>query len=271
MEISQRKRLFIMFSLTFFVSVLFIEAQVTIGAGVAPCDGVLLDLKEYNNENGGATTSRGVLLPRLTLTGPTSLAALPAANTSKPLQYTGLTVYNISGTNVPVGLNMWDGAKWVNFSTQLQANWPKSFVRVRGASSISVANITLLSGWRRLSLTVEDFDENSEYDNVTAFEFKAKQKGIYSVNVQLKVSALVQIGDVGVGIFIKRIGDTAYTLLAEQTVTVVSLLNLNAFTRSVQSLVKLEANEIIAFGVRTPADITLLGDQSSFFTIHQVK
>lgn len=233
MKISLRIRLLTLFSLFLFVSISFVDAQVTIGAGVAPIDGVLLDLKEYNNENGGATTGRGLMLPRLILTGPTSLAAIQNVNASKPLQYTGLTVYNISGTNVPIGLNMWDGAKWVNFLTQLQANWPKSFVRVRGASSISVANVTLLTGWRRLALTVEDFDENSEYDNVTAFEFKAKQKGIYSVNAQVKVSALVQIGDVGVGVFIKRTGDTAYTLLAEQTVTVLSILNLNAFTRSV--------------------------------------
>lgn len=271
MKVFLRKRLFILFSLTFLASNLFVEAQVTIGANVAPIDGTLLDLKEYNDENGGATTGRGMVLPRLTLTSATSLAAIQNANTSKPLQYTGLTVYNISGTNVPVGLNMWDGTKWVNFSTQFQSNWPKSFVRVRGASNISVANIALLTGWRRLSLTVKDFDENNEYDNVTTFEFKAKQKGIYNVNVQIKVSALVQIGDVGVGIFVKRTGSSVYTLLAEQSATVVSLLNLNAFNRSVQTLVKLEANEVIALGVRTPADISLLGDQNSFFTIYQVK
>lgn len=270
-NIKRKATIIASYILILFIFILSAKAQVTIGSAIPPCNGVLLDLKENTSESGGATTGKGLLLPRLELTNPTSLVDISGANVSIPKQYTGLIVYNISGTYVADGINVWDGTKWISFSTLFQTFEPKSFVRVRSSSNISVANVTLLTGWRKLSLPLEDFDENSEYDNTTSYEFKAKQKGIYNVYAQMKVSALAQIGDVGIGIFIKKTTDSSYTLLAEQTINVLSILSLNAFTRSVETLVKLDANDIIAFGVKTSGDITLLGDRNSYLTIFQVK
>lgn len=110
----------------FIFSIFFIpvHAQVTIGSNIEPKNGVLLDLKEFNDatsQSGGRTTTKGLLLPRVVLTTPNSLVDIPEANTvATPLQYTGLAaVYNVGTVStLSSGLNMWDGTKWVSVQIQ---------------------------------------------------------------------------------------------------------------------------------------------------------
>lgn len=73
-------------------------SQVTIGSGIEPAQGALLDLKQTNSV--AANSSKGFLLPRVSLTIVNQLTDISDVTTSDPdqlLLHTGLTVYN---TNV---------------------------------------------------------------------------------------------------------------------------------------------------------------------------
>lgn len=263
-----RKLIFIV-NFILLASVSQTNAQVTIGSGLAPSAGVLLDLKENNDETGGVTATKGILFPRIALTGPTSLSDISGVDLTKPFQYTGLTVYNIGNVeSVATGLNTWDGNRWIN----AEIYHSKSFVRGRSfASEVLATDIVLTGGWRKIPFNSEDFDENDEYNSTSTYEFTPKQSGIYLIYAQCRVTGTLQLGDLGLGILVKRSGDTSYSLLAEHTINIANLLNLNPTTRNVQTLVKLNAGDVIVVGVKSSVDVTLAGTTNSFFTIHQVK
>lgn len=103
--------IFILFSLLYISQV---TAQVTIGAGLEPRKGLLLDLKENNALNKESNASKGFGLPRIALTSPTTLTI---DDDSKKSDYVGVVVYNI-GTNPVEGTYSWDGTKWVSLSYQ---------------------------------------------------------------------------------------------------------------------------------------------------------
>lgn len=94
------------------------KGQVTIGSGIEPLSGVLLDIKTHaanaDNETTGGTAGGGLGLPRVKLTGATSLAPfLPSATAAEKTARAGLTVYNVSTTSpFKPGVYVWDGAKW---------------------------------------------------------------------------------------------------------------------------------------------------------------
>lgn len=154
----------------------------------------------------------------------------------------------------------------------------KSFVRGTGAQSISLVNISLLTGWFKINMPTEAFDENNDY-NTTTSEFTAPVTGIYNVYVQFKTTSVVSAAEVGVGIFLKPSGSSTYSLIAEETflsvnVNVAGLLNLDVSppTRKTQTLLKLNAGDVIIFGAKVPlVSLTLVGGTSTYFTINQVK
>lgn len=87
-------------------------AQVTIGNGREPSAGALLQLKE--NDNLGANANRGLLLPRVQLTGH-NLDAISKDDTETTEMYTGLTVWNVrSVEDICKGVQTWTGTKWVS-------------------------------------------------------------------------------------------------------------------------------------------------------------
>jgi len=106
--------LFLLFSANVF-------SQVTIGSGVAPAKGALLDLKQNDQEN---NSTKGFIFPRVILTDEEELYPmfgekgneLPeyTANKSKlKAEHKGMLVYNLSSENdFNVGLYVWDGTQW---------------------------------------------------------------------------------------------------------------------------------------------------------------
>jgi hypothetical protein len=98
-------------------------AQVTIGAGLEPAKGALLDLKDHNPVGSDKTTAtKGLLLPRVNLTnlkpaGPDELP-LSIGNTSGESwnleDHIGLVVYNVNRcvNGIPVGSYVWTGVEW---------------------------------------------------------------------------------------------------------------------------------------------------------------
>lgn len=130
-------RLLAILLLTFF-SFATLGAQVTIGSGIAPEKGALLQLKEKDAPDGEATAATGgLLLPRVVLTEKTELYPMFLRNPGEPNSgpnpdysankdaldkvHTGLIVYNLSedgAKDLCRGLNQWDGQQWKCLQTQ---------------------------------------------------------------------------------------------------------------------------------------------------------
>jgi len=114
------------------------QSQVTIGMQDEPLKGTLLDLKETNS-NGGATTTKGMMYPRVSLVSLNGLqpilTGLDATYESLNLSsYTGLTVYNVNETEPFVkGLYTWDGTQWVRTGTVAEA---KNGLSLEGSDTV---------------------------------------------------------------------------------------------------------------------------------------
>lgn len=101
--------------LLFFAHPLFVKAQVTIGSGIPTVQGALLDLKEHVSDALGTTATKGMSLPRVNLTSPTTLAPI-VGNTNELI---GMVVYNVN--SIPEerfcpGPYVWSGTKWNNLT-----------------------------------------------------------------------------------------------------------------------------------------------------------
>jgi len=85
-----------------------LRSQVTIGSGIEPRKGSLLELKE--NDEAGKNSTKGFSLPRVKLE---SLTKLTVDDDSKGMEYKGLTVQNTYTTDgFTEGIYCWDGYKW---------------------------------------------------------------------------------------------------------------------------------------------------------------
>lgn len=101
-----RRTTTVIFGLFLFLCVSTATAQVTIGSGVEPDTGALLDLKQ----NADGSSLKGLLLPRVTLTRTGDPGPLPA-------HVAGMTVYNTATANdVTPGRYYNDGTRWVRLS-----------------------------------------------------------------------------------------------------------------------------------------------------------
>ncbi|MDR2949756.1 MAG: hypothetical protein LBV71_11165 [Prevotella sp.] len=104
-----------------------LKAQVTIGSGIEPNKGALLDLKEKTPVDpavDNSTANKGIGLPRVNLTSLTTLTDISDA-VGKELQHTGLMVYNINtvvASNISPGIYVWDGIQWVKGNTETVAS-----------------------------------------------------------------------------------------------------------------------------------------------------
>ena len=99
-------------------------SQVTIGTNVKPLTGALLDLKEKDDATGGATSDKGLLLPRVklnTLKPEAGKLSESIGNTGTWTEsvHTGLLVYNATNTldactgGTYQGVYIWSGAEWL--------------------------------------------------------------------------------------------------------------------------------------------------------------
>ncbi len=91
-------------------SALVCSAQVTIGSGVPPRKGALLDLKENDNTGKLPNSGKGLKLPRVALT---SVTKLTLDDDSKAGEYAGTTVYNVTvNAELAEGTYCWNGNTW---------------------------------------------------------------------------------------------------------------------------------------------------------------
>lgn len=115
------KKILQAFLLLFCISNL--NAQVTIGSANTPISGALLDLKEENSPTGGATSNKGLGLPRVkllsfTITNPATGVAstindAPTTELWDKDEHIGLVVYHSDDCTLNgQGLYVWTGDKW---------------------------------------------------------------------------------------------------------------------------------------------------------------
>lgn len=116
-------------------------SQVTIGSGIKPVSGALLDLKE-NNITNGSNSTKGLLYPRVYLTDRTSLVDIANGTLTAmedPARHTGLTVYNVNPDFAgKIGLNVWDGTKWANLK-------PDTIVSIKRDTIINIRRDTIVN------------------------------------------------------------------------------------------------------------------------------
>ena len=102
---------------TFTVS---LQSQVTIGSGIEPIGGALLDLKEQQQDDGSANSTKGMILPRVELSYLNKLYPMftGAYNIAEDAKHTGLTVYNLTQCDGKFarGVYTWTGTEWVQLT-----------------------------------------------------------------------------------------------------------------------------------------------------------
>lgn len=90
--------------------------QVTIGSGIPPEKGALLDLKEQQKDDGSDNASKGLILPRVNLSNLNKL--YPMFNNpydpAEDAKHIGLTVYNLTQCDdkFAQGPYIWSGTRW---------------------------------------------------------------------------------------------------------------------------------------------------------------
>ena len=98
------------------------QSQVTIGTLSPPLDGILLDLKQDDVNDGSTNSEKGMKLPRVILTDINNLDPIlkstdPNYSTAKA-SYTGTVVYNVSTVSpFEKGFYAWNGTQWMRFLT----------------------------------------------------------------------------------------------------------------------------------------------------------
>ncbi len=107
------------------------HAQVTIGSGEEPNGNAILDLKE----TAAGSSTKGLLLPRVTLSSTTSFSPLSA-------HVAGMTVYNTATIgDVTPGYYINDGTRWIRSSGKNQFYMP-SIILPTDPSTLPNSNYT---------------------------------------------------------------------------------------------------------------------------------
>lgn len=163
-------------------------------------------------------------------------------------------------------------------TSTLLANMDKSLVKAKLTSNFSIA----LGSYIPIVFNSEDFDIKNEFDSTTGV-FTALNDGIYRVTAQIK-TANVSVGDLGLAVYKTNAAGTTSTKIAEEyfinvavNINIIALtLNLNVSppTRSVSTLIQLNAGEKISFRLFSAVAVNVLGSaggSDSFCTIEQVR
>jgi len=180
----QRFYVLILLSLLLLFSITRINAQVTIGAGLEPESGALLDLKETQSANPSANdittlenSTKGLLFPKVSVKewnkltpiyGGAHLGSGTWEDNSTPLQKvlaTGMVVYNVNpdARNMDVGLYAWNGEEWIPL-----------FGNTIGIAEYSILNCQVdISGTYRVGTSLKP------NENYVTVEVNVSRTGVY--------------------------------------------------------------------------------------------
>jgi hypothetical protein len=185
---SRQNKMNIKFVICFF-SFLFIignvRGQVTIGSGIEPAKGVLLDMKVIESLSGGVTSTKGVVFPRVSLDSLSSLTPLlsdaDAMNATQKTTHKGTIVYNVnvSPTHKLVeGFYYWDATKWIKMLGIINEAW----LTTGNTGTDSTTNFVGTTDRKPLVFKVNNersgyISNVDEFKNYTSFGYKALSGG----------------------------------------------------------------------------------------------
>lgn len=152
-----------------------VSAQVTIGSKNESSPGAILDLKQENNS--GANSSKGLMLPRVSLNSPSKLYPMletdkkyNESSEEKALQdrlHKGLIVYNsnecFNTTATAKGVYTWDGSKWNrigNEPNQTISTLVKTYKDQEGKDFFA-ATFGVAGEWMLQNLSVSTYTDNT--------------------------------------------------------------------------------------------------------------
>ncbi|MBF0574495.1 fibrobacter succinogenes major paralogous domain-containing protein [Dysgonomonas sp. GY617] len=137
-------------------------AQVTIGSHLSAASGALLEIKEKDITGGDlATSTRGLMMPRVALTSLNDLFPMLTGNESdyaaQKIIHIGLIVYN---TNVcapaPLGLNVWNGSQWQYLGNEQLGSNVRVFYDQDG-NAFKAANFGTAGVWMTENLAAKTY------------------------------------------------------------------------------------------------------------------
>lgn len=110
------KQLFLLLLALFLTATAY--AQVTIGSGLKPKDGAILDLKQEHKPDGSANSKKGLGMPRVALLALDQLEPCAETNVANMKAHVGLMVYNTNDNTSTIatlreGMYLWDGQNWM--------------------------------------------------------------------------------------------------------------------------------------------------------------
>ena len=95
-------------------------AQVTIGSGIKPLGGAILDLKQEQKSDGSANATKGMMLPRVNLSELNKLYPMFTGTyaAAEDAVHTGLWVYNLTQCDGKFsrGVYTWTGTEWIQLT-----------------------------------------------------------------------------------------------------------------------------------------------------------
>jgi len=124
-----------------------IKAQVTIGSGMVPNEGSLLDLKQFNTTTNDLdkdiTSLKGLNFPRVSLTDPLRLEPCATTNITNKRAHRGLIVYHTDNTIMDEGLYYWNGNSWRRLVDEIP---PTPQIRVHMLDMLEETSSILVTG-----------------------------------------------------------------------------------------------------------------------------
>lgn len=160
----KKRQLILSGVLLFLIKCTDVQAQVTIGADTPPLQGALLDLMQYDpdSNNGGATSDKGLLMPRVELS---SLGTfLPVSG--DPAMHIGLSLYNMKEDDpnyLCKGLYAWDGTQW-----QLLINRADKTVKDHEGNEYKIAYIGNAGWWMVENMRAKTYPDGRALDTTAA-------------------------------------------------------------------------------------------------------
>lgn len=131
------------------LSLLYTQAQVTIGSGIEPAQGAILQLKE--NENTSVNSTKGLAMPRVLLNTNNDFdPILAGASVEDKSAHEGLTVYHVGSVNLCAGLYVWNNSVWHRLPKPCEISIICASVQVNGTYSVG----TMLTQTNTITLQI---------------------------------------------------------------------------------------------------------------------
>jgi len=158
-----------------------LRAQVVIGSDSPPDKGVLLEIKENDNNGKQPTSDKGIGLPRVALSAP---AVLTVDDESEKNDYVGLMVYNTTNNaEIKPGTYCWTGSRWEQTIMVDTKGVKNSILRSNGDGTYGWSSASVPTYSFHRPTQISSFDKNKHKSFTYSYSSLVK----YVVNAASKI------------------------------------------------------------------------------------